>query len=832
MNIIRKLVALVILLSGASCLLTIDVQAKDDPKPAPASAADREYRNTLMALGDRQLKSGQMNEALETFTQLLERFPKDAHLFTRIGHVYLKKEEWELAQESFETAKEHDKTLVEAYVGLGLVFAESPAKGMSAYYNFRRAVGEAKRATKLDPNYGPAYRLLGEAYERFQEEHEKAVGYYMKYIELEPDNPDGLFYFGLACVQAKDFTKITDHIQPYSDDHPEETKLIPLVSQGHFFKERFELALQGFERFLQNLDGRERQLYTDITNVASDKELAAYAAASPGPERQAYLEQFWSRRDPDILTNLNERIIEHYRRVWYARTFFSENNYPWDKRGEVYIRYGEPDFRSRSNQRNFIQSPEVEAVRTKMAVDIYGPQAAFLTFSGPVFPIRTRRVFDPQDQTVSSDIENIGESPAIDGGEGGEADFDDDGAVFTAERGDRFSRNPFSQYDDENSEREFYNHRIRLQFGGYAPVTIDNEAETVPWETWTYTQVSGGIEITFTDEMSNGTYAYAPLPIGQFEDAESIRYISRMTEHAPEVIVQRATSESPDYYRPGAFGPALNFYYDLADFQSMNGSGQTKIEVYYGIPPEQVEMEANADSAIIHVKCALALADEGHTTVYRSAQEFVYAGLAANFGETRGSFVPEILTTEVPPGKYELQIQVKDMVSGRTGLYKQVLDVPDYSSDQLHMSNIQLASGFEDQGQEKFQKGDIWIIPMPTRTYGERQKVYAYFEIYNLNKNQFGQTSYKTKYDVRASSLPSIGVFGAVSSGFKALLRSRKPSFSIETEHTGSNTDIEAEYVEIDLENAKPGVNALEITIKDQVTGQEVSRLVKFRYGN
>jgi len=831
MNTARKLLVIATILMGIVLSQPSAAFGKDNDKSAPTlTGADREYRNTLLALGDRQLKSGQMNEALDTFTQLLERFQNDAILYTRIGYVYLKKEEWELARESFQRAKDLDKKLVEAYVGLGLVYAESPAKGMSAYYNFRRAVGEAKRATKLNPNYGPAYRLLGEAYERFQEEHEKAVGYYMKYIELEPDNPDGLFYFGLACVQAKDFDKINAHIRPYSEAHPEETKLIPLVGQGHFFKERFELALENFERFLQNLDGRERQLYTDITNVASEKELAAFKATSPGPERQAYLEQFWSRRDPDILTNINERIIEHYRRVWYARTYFSENHYPWDKRGEVYIRYGEPDFRSRSNQRNFIQTPEVEAVRTKMAVDIYGPQAAFLTFTGPVFPIRTRRIFDPQDQTVGSDLEGIGESPAIDTGEGGEADFDDDGAVFTAERGARFGRDPFAQYEDENSEREFYNHRIRLQFGGHAPVTIDNEAETVPWETWTYTQISGGIEITFTDEMSNGTYAYAPLPDGQFEDAEAIRYISRMTEHAPEVIVQRATSESPDYYRPGAFGPALNFYYDLADFQSE--SGQTKLEVYYGIPPEQVEMEANADSAIIHVKCALALADEGHTTVYRSAQEFVYAGLAANFGDARGSFVPEILTTEVPPGKYELQIQVKDMVSGRTGLYKQSLEVNDYAPETLHMSDIQLGSGFATEGQPKFQKGDIWIIPMPTRTYGERQKVYAYFEIYNLNKNSFGQTSYKTQYNVRSSSLPSIGVFGAVSSGFKKLFRNRKPSFSIETEHTGSNTELEAEYVEIDLEKAKPGVNALEIKITDLVTGMEVSREVKFRYGN
>ena len=830
MNIARKLIVLVI--SGSLLIPTLTASAKDKEPPARLSGADREYRNTLFALGDRQLESGQTNEALETFTQLLERSPKDAVLFTRIGHVYLKKQEWDLAKESFKRAIELDRDLVEAHGGLGLVFAESPAKGMSAYYNFRMVIREAKRAIKLDPNYGPAYRLLGEAYERFQEEHVKAVGYYMKYIELEPNNPDGLFYFGLACVQAKDFDKINTYIRPYSEDHPGEIKLIPLVGQGHFYKERFELALENFERYLQNLDGRERQLYTDITNVASGKELAALEATVPGPERQAYLEQFWSRRDPDILTNINERIIEHYRRVWYVRTFFSENAYPWDKRGEVYIRYGEPDFRSRSNQRNFIQSPEVEAVRTRMAVDIYGPQAAFLTFSGPVFPIRTRRIFDPQDQTVGSDLENIGASPAIDTGEGSEASFDDDESIFTAERGNRFSRDPFSQYEDENSEREFYNHRIRLQFGGYAPVTIDNEAETVPWETWTYTQISSGIEITFTDEMGNGTYAYAPLPAGQFEDAESLRYLSRMTEHAPEIIVQRATSESPDYYRPGAFGPALNFYYDLADFQSFDGNGYTKLEVYYGIPPEQVEMETHADSVIIHVKCALALADEGHMTVYRTAQEFVYAGLASNFGDARGSFVPEILTTQVPPGKYELQIQVKDMVSGRTGLYKQSLVVSDYSPDKLHMSDIQLASGFQNQGQSKFQKGDIWIIPMPTRTYGERQKVYAYFEIYNLNKNPFGQTSYKTQYNVRSSSLPSVGVFGAVSSGFKALFRNRKPSFSIETEHSGSNTQLEVEYVEIDLEKARPGTNALEIRVVDQVTGEEVSRQVKFRYGN
>ena len=78
MIIARKLVALVVLLSGGFLLTPSDIVAKEAPPPAPLSAGDREYRNTLLALGDRQLQAGQMNEALETFTQLLERFPPPA----------------------------------------------------------------------------------------------------------------------------------------------------------------------------------------------------------------------------------------------------------------------------------------------------------------------------------------------------------------------------------------------------------------------------------------------------------------------------------------------------------------------------------------------------------------------------------------------------------------------------------------------------------------------------------------------------------------------------------------------------------------------------------
>ncbi|MCY3684412.1 MAG: hypothetical protein OXH16_23715, partial [Gemmatimonadetes bacterium] len=508
-----------------------------------------------------------------------------------------------------------------------------------------------------------------------------------------------------------------------------------------------------------------------------------------------------------------------------------------------YIRYGEPDYRSRSNDRNFFQTTEVERVRTQMAVDIYGPEAAFFTFTGPVFPIRTRREKDSLvDPDTFSDFvsENVVDPPILLPGETSEtADEDDEGmAELSADKSGEaegvifgFERNPLEREGTIESVLNEQTGQLntRLQFGRYSPVTIDSEIDTVPWETWTYIQLNGGIEITFTDEMGNGRYDFAPLPDATTEDPEAIAYIARMTEHMPAVIYQQAVSTSPDFYRPGLPGDILNFYYDLAHFRGPDG--QTHLEIYYGIPPEQVEIEQEADSSFIHVQLAVALANEGHTSIYRTTDAFAYRGAQVPSTIEQGSFVPEIIKTQVPPGKYELQVQMKDLISGRTGLYRQELEVRDYQISELQVSEIQLASNIAEAGAAKFQKEDVWIIPMPTRSYAITQNVYAYFEIYNLTKDDFGQTRYKTEYRIRSSVMPAVGLFGAATAGLRTIFRTRKPQVAITNERTGRDAD-EREYVEIVLNKVRPGVNALEVIVTDLVSGKSVEREARFRYGN
>ena len=788
--------------------LASETPAVEQSRPTVRPAA----RDSLVSAAERHVHSGAYREAAEILGRLVEAFPDDVNLLTRQGHALLKAEDFESAIIAFESAKKLDSDLPGTYVGLGLARLRISGRGLEAFFNFRKAVGEARSAIEINAAYGPAYRLLGEAYGRFEEDHEKALGYYTTYIELEPDNPEGRYEFGLSLVQLGQFDKIDEY-----KTHPSENRLLPLASQAHFYLERFGRYLELFERYLQTLDPPERELFNDISLVASAEELEAYRAATE-EEKATFLNRFWLKRDSNILTAINERVIEHYRRVWYARTFFAAAASPWDKRGEVYIRYGQPDYRSRSTRRQFVQNPKVQAVRDRMAVALYGDEAALLTFTGPVFPVRANRshleasLFD---QRVTPDA--AGATTADD-----DVGIDASQVSALAEK----EQDPMAAIRENSRFDEFGDLNTRLNFGGYAPITLDNEVGTVPWETWTYTGIGNGMEITFTDERGTGAFDFAPIPPPSLDT--DVSRLARFTEYAPRVVFRNAVSRMPDVYRPRFHHQPLDFYFDLASFRAPEDG--TTLEVYYGIPAAQVQVGQRRDVSYIQVKCALALAPADYSVIHRTSSSRAYR-VASDFSGAQKAFMPELLKLQVPPGKYDLQVQIKDLLSGHNGIYRQTVDVKAYSDDRLRISDIQLAATIgETKLQDRFKKGEVWVVPMPTRNYRGAQQVYAYYEIYNLKKNRFGQTRYKVKYAVRYVSKPIRGALGSVASGLRSLFRSKRPSVSISYEHEGTEPN-EQSYLEIDLDKVKHGVNVLEVEIKDLVSGKSEEREIRFQYG-
>ncbi len=191
-----------------------------------------------------------------------------------------------------------------------------------------------------------------------------------------------------------------------------------------------------------------------------------------------------------------------------------------------------------------------------------------------------------------------------------------------------------------------------------------------------------------------------------------------------------------------------------------------------------------------------------------------------------------MIRIEASPGeKYQLQVQLEDELSGRVGAYKQELTVSNFDSAGVKISGIQLASSITETGtNDRLKKKDIYVSPMASRSYPLGSRVFAYFEIYNLKRDTFGQTRYKVQYRVQFNPRNTIGLAGVISSGIRTLLRQRKSQISVTYEQVGTDEE-EREYVELDLKKAKPGVNVVEITVQDKVSGEKATREVVFFYG-
>jgi len=85
-------------------------------------------------------------------------------------------------------------------------------------------------------------------------------------------------------------------------------------------------------------------LNQDVVWIISEDESKAFKSLSNDDERDAFIENFWLRRNPSPDSPDNEFREEHYRRIQYANDHFAAGKPGWKTdRGHIYIAYGKPD---------------------------------------------------------------------------------------------------------------------------------------------------------------------------------------------------------------------------------------------------------------------------------------------------------------------------------------------------------------------------------------------------------------------------------------------------------------------------------------------------------
>ncbi len=128
--------------------------------------------------------------------------------------------------------------------------------------------------------------------------------------------------------------------QPSSQNQDQNPDFDPLKRQRSD-KERY----QAQKALRQELKGTYKTwLNEEVPYIITDQERKAFLSLSNDEERDAFIEQFWARRNPDPNSPENSFREEHYRRIAYANEHFAAGKPGWKTdRGRIYIMWGPPD---------------------------------------------------------------------------------------------------------------------------------------------------------------------------------------------------------------------------------------------------------------------------------------------------------------------------------------------------------------------------------------------------------------------------------------------------------------------------------------------------------
>lgn len=88
----------------------------------------------------------------------------------------------------------------------------------------------------------------------------------------------------------------------------------------------------------------KKWLTEEVPYIITDQERAAFKKLATDDEREAFIENFWERRNPNPSSPENEYKEEYYRRIAYANEHYASGIPGWKTdRGRIYIMYGPPD---------------------------------------------------------------------------------------------------------------------------------------------------------------------------------------------------------------------------------------------------------------------------------------------------------------------------------------------------------------------------------------------------------------------------------------------------------------------------------------------------------
>jgi len=375
---------------------------------------------------------------------------------------------------------------------------------------------------------------------------------------------------------------------------------------------------------------------------------------------------------------------------------------------------------------------------------------------------------------------------------------------------------------------------------------------TYPFERWFYRYLAGvgsGIEIEFVDPTGSGEYRIARNP----DEKDALLHVPgaglTMAEEMGlsdkgQRIANLGGIGNPNYTRE-ADSP-FNRLQVLADLSRPPAIKYNDLASAVNTPviednplsfDVRVDFFRQSDERVI---TAFTIQTDNQNLVFQDsgglqqAQLNIFGKITHVSGRRAGVFEDPVITRATPqeltdakgrksayqkavalsPGRYRVDVIVRDIASGATGVRHVGFEVPKYDPAKLSTSTLILAVKLEGLGDQPavgmFTIGTVKVIPNVSGSYHRGSPIGIYMQIYNAGVDQ---TTLRPSVDVEY-----------------ALLKDGK-EVGKQVEDWRGNSDSGQRLTLarlLDSRNLAPGDYSLEVRVKDRVSGQALVQSAKF----
>src|SRR3982751_1171680 len=375
---------------------------------------------------------------------------------------------------------------------------------------------------------------------------------------------------------------------------------------------------------------------------------------------------------------------------------------------------------------------------------------------------------------------------------------------------------------------------------------------TYPFERWFYRYLEGvgsGIEIEFVDPTGSGEYRIARNP-----DEKA----APLMIPGAGLTLSEQLGLSNKSQRVGTFGGIGNANYTreqdspfsrLSLLADLNRPPQVKFTDLAGLTNTpaiednplnfdvRVDYSRQSDDRVI---TAFTIQTENKDLVFQDsgglqeARMNIFAKITSVAGRRVGVFEDPVITrasaeelTEakdrksayqkampLAPGTYKVDIIVRDVTSGATGIRHVGFTVPKYDPQKLSTSTLVLAAKLENMGDQpavgQFVIGQVKVIPNVSGSYKKGEPVGVYMQIYNAG---IDQTTLRPSVDVDYALLKNGKELGKQAEDWRGM------------GNAGQRLTLARL---IDTRGLPAGEYEIQVRIRDHVTGQQLSPSEKF----